>query len=105
MLLEAIKSEGLAHNSYILSDGGEAAVIDSRVLLAHRLGPDEDLWPRPEDRFASDLLLPGSVVDPWLRALTTAAAEAPIPVLLGGHSLVGPGLRLLLGTRPRARRR
>ncbi len=30
MLLEAIKSEGLAHNSYILSDGGEAAVIDPR---------------------------------------------------------------------------
>ena len=29
-----------------------------RVLLAHRLGPDETAWPAPEDRFASDLLLP-----------------------------------------------
>ncbi|MGZ4949407.1 MAG: MBL fold metallo-hydrolase, partial [Halobacteriota archaeon] len=30
MLLEIIKSEGLAHNSYVLSDSGEAAVIDPR---------------------------------------------------------------------------
>ena len=30
MLLETIKSKGLAHSSYYLSDGGEAAVIDPR---------------------------------------------------------------------------
>ena len=76
---------------------GEAALIDSRVLLAHRLGADERAWPRPEDRFASDLLLPERVADPWLRALTTAARDAPTPIALGGHSLVGPGVRLLLG--------
>jgi hypothetical protein len=34
-----------------------------------------------------------------LRALTTAAVEASIPIALGGHTLVGPGLRLLLGRR------
>jgi len=82
----------------LLSGLGEAAVVDSRVLLAHRLGGDERAWPPAEDRFASDLLLPDRVVDPWLRALTAAALEAPIPVLLGGHTLVGPGLRLLAGT-------
>jgi hypothetical protein len=76
-----------------LSDG---ALIDSRVLLAHRLGADERAWPSPEDRFASDLLLADRVRDPWLRDLTAAAAGAPIPVLLGAHSLVGPGLRLAL---------
>ncbi len=76
---------------------GDAAIIDSRVLLAHRLGADERRWPVPEDRFASDLLLPERVEDPWLRDLTSAAADAPIPILLGGHTLVGPGLRLVLG--------
>ncbi|HUP55087.1 MAG TPA: hypothetical protein VM408_06235, partial [Methylomirabilota bacterium] len=75
----------------------DAAIVDTRVLLAHRLGADERGWPTPKDRFASDLLLPGHIADPWLRALTAAAADAPIPVLLGGHTLVGPGLRLALG--------
>jgi hypothetical protein len=84
----------------VLAELGDAAVVDSRVLLAHRLGPDEASWPAPEDRFAADLLLPERIRDPWLRALTTAAREAAIPVLLGGHTLVGPGLRLLLRGRP-----
>lgn len=79
---------------------GNAAIIDTRVLLAHRLGADERRWPMPEDRFAADLLLHERITDPWLRELTAAAADAPIPVLLGGHTLVGPGLRLALG-RPR----
>jgi hypothetical protein len=73
---------------------GEAAIVDTRVLLAHRLGADERAWPVAEDRFASDLLLHEAIADPWLRELTRAAAEAPIPVVLGGHTLVGPGLRL-----------
>jgi len=30
MFLETIRSEGLAQNSYILGDGGQAAVIDPR---------------------------------------------------------------------------
>jgi len=75
----------------------EGAIVDSRVLLAHRLGPDKAAWPPAEDRFASDLLLHEQIADPWLRELTRAAAEAPIPVLLGGHTLVGPGIRLALG--------
>lgn len=80
----------------VLAELGDGAVIDSRVLLAHRLGVDEAAWPSPEDRFASDLLDPDRVVDPWLRALTRAAATAQIPIVLGGHTLVGPGLRLAL---------
>jgi hypothetical protein len=83
----------------ILGELGNAALIDSRVLLAHRLGPDEHSWPPAEDRFASDLLLPRQVADPWLRALTASAREASIPVVLGGHTLVGPGVRLALGRR------
>ncbi len=76
-----------------LSDG---ALVDSRVLLAQHFGIDERAWPGPEDRYASDLLLPDRVADPWLRSLTEAALGAPVPVLLGGHTLVGPGVRLAL---------
>jgi hypothetical protein len=73
----------------------DAALIDSRVLLAHRLGGDERAWPSAEDRFASDLLAVPMVADSWLKALTAAAASAPIPVVLGGHTLVAPGVRLV----------
>jgi hypothetical protein len=79
-----------------LADG---ALIDTRVLIAHRLGADERGWPPPEDRFASDLLLADRIHDPWLRDLTAAAAGADVPILLGGHSLVGPGVRFALRTR------
>jgi hypothetical protein len=83
---------------------GEAAIVDTRVLLAHRSGANAADWPEPEDRFASDLLLPARVADPWLRELTASAVGARIPILLGGHTLVGPGLRLALGRRPAAGR-
>ena len=66
--------------------------------------PTRRTWPSAEDRFASDLLLSERVVDPWLRALTASAAAAPIPILLGGHTLVGPGMRLVIGARSGARR-
>ena len=65
------------------------------MLLAHRFGSDEAGWPAAEDRYASDLLLADAIADPWLRALTASARDATIPVVLGGHSLVGPGLRLV----------
>jgi len=79
-----------------LAELGDAAIVDSRVLLAHRFGADETGWPSSEDRFASDLLLPDRIGDPWLRALTASVRDAAIPIVLGGHTLVGPGLRLAL---------
>jgi hypothetical protein len=96
MLLD---ERGAADLGAILAKLGDAAIVDSRVLLAHRLGADEAGWPEPEDRFASDLLLADRIADPWLRDLTAAARDAAIPVLLGGHSLVGPGIRLALAAR------
>ena len=78
----------------------DAALIDTRVLLAHRAGIDPSGWPSPEDRAASDLLLADRIADPWLRELTSSAADASIPILLGGHTLVGPGVRLAVGGPP-----
>jgi hypothetical protein len=106
VLGELLDRDGPDALARLVSRLADAAVIDTRVLLAHRLGPDESAWPPPEDRFASDLLLPGSIADPWLRALTESAAGAAAPsattiplsdhpVLLGGHTLVNSGLRLL----------
>jgi hypothetical protein len=92
-----LERDGPAALGGILAELGEAALVDTRVLLAHRLGVDEAGWPTAEDRFASDLLLHERIGDPWLRDLTRSAADAPIPVVLGGHTLVGPGLRLAIG--------
>ena len=78
-----------------LAELGDAALVDSRVLLAHRLGADEAGWPAAESRYASDMLDASAVADPWLAELTAAAADGPIPVVLGGHTLVGPGVRLI----------
>ena len=75
----------------------DGAVIDSRVLLAHRLGADESGWSQPEDRYASDLLLADRVRDSWLQQLTLNAWSHEVPIALGAHSLVGPGLALALG--------
>ncbi len=92
MLLERDGPEALGAR---LAELGDAALIDTRVLLAHRRGADDRAWPAAEERFASDLLLPDRVADPWLRALTASAAAATIPVVMGGHTLVGPGVRLV----------
>ena len=52
-----LDERGPAALGTILAELGDAAVVDTRVLLAHRLGADESRWPSPEDRYASDLLL------------------------------------------------
>ena len=65
----------------------DAAFLDTRVLFAH-----QRLSPGRADRFASDAMMPEQVSDPWVRELTTAAATATIPVLLGGHSLISGGV-------------
>lgn len=93
LLLERDGPQGLASIVGRLADG---AIIDTRVLLAHILGADEESWPAAEDRFASDLLEGRSIADGWLRRLTDSASEAAIPIQLGAHTLVGPGIRLVL---------
>jgi hypothetical protein len=73
-----------------LAELGDAAFIDSRVLLAHAR-----VEASRSDRFLSDAGRWQDVREPFLRELTRAAVEAPIPVLLGGHSLVSGGLMAL----------
>ena len=66
-----------------MAELGDGMLLDSRVLFAH-LG-----WrPGPAERFASDLFSVNAIIDPEVRAFTAAAAAAPIPVLLGGQTLV-----------------
>jgi hypothetical protein len=64
----------------VIAGLGDGAILDTRVLMADRLGADEDAWPSAEDRFGSDLLRTDAVGDPWLRALTAAADDARIPI-------------------------
>ena len=73
-----------------LAELGDAAIIDTRVLLAH-FHAEADR----SDRFLSDLGRWEEVREQFLRDLTRAALEASIPVLLGGHSLVSGGLMAL----------
>ncbi len=91
-----LDQRGPAAFAEIVASLGDAALVDSRVLLAARLGADESRWPHASDRFNSDLHRSAEVRDPWLRDLTASASAAEMPILLGGHSLVGPGVRLLL---------
>lgn len=74
-----------------LAEMADAILLDSRVILASR-----GLWPCDADRFHADLLMDAQVEDPFLRAFTAAARTAPVPVVLGGHSLVAGGLAALL---------
>jgi hypothetical protein len=97
VLGELLDRDGPEALAQIVARLADAAVIDTRILLAHRHGFAESAWPAAEDRFASDLLASTSITDPWLRALTESAANSPSdhPIILGGHTMVNGGLRLL----------
>ncbi len=73
-----------------LGEMANAAFIDTRPIFAHM-----GLQPSRPDRFLSDALAPAAISDPWVRQLTAAAREAPVPVVLGGQSLVTSGVQLL----------
>lgn len=85
-----VEDVGYAEFFRRMAELGDALVLDTRVLEAH-LG----LSPSREDRYQSDLYRPDAIGEPGLRALTEAAMDAPLPVLLGGHSLVSGGLMAL----------
>jgi hypothetical protein len=74
-----------------LATMGQAILIDNRVLFAHR-----GFWPSAADRFHSDLRQPQKISHPFVHALTEAAMAAPVPVIMGGHSLVSGGIYALV---------
>lgn len=70
-----------------LAELADAVIFDTRPLLAH-LG-----WGQSRaDRFTADLGDAAAIAEPPLRELVEAVAAAPIPIALGGHSLVSGGL-------------
>jgi hypothetical protein len=90
LLADYLDLVGVEHFFEALSELTNAVLLDNRVILASR-----SLWPSTPDRFNSDLCRWKDVEEPFLRRLTRAAAEAPIPVLMGGHSVVAGGLMAL----------
>lgn len=86
-----LEEVGLERFFVTLAKMSQAVFLDNRVLFAHRR-----IWPSAADRFYSDLRQPEKISDPWVRRFTEAAIEAPIPIVLGGHSLVSGGLYALV---------
>lgn len=74
----------------LLPEWCDAAFLDIRPALVH-LG----IRPSRADRFAADAGSPDAIEDPRLAAIVRAALASPVPVVLGGHSLVGGVLNLV----------
>lgn len=86
-----LEQVGLGGFFHTLARLGDAAFLDSRVLFQHLR-----LQLTTRERFLSDLGWSHEIGHPFLRDFTRAALEAPIPVILGGHSLVAGGLLALI---------
>jgi hypothetical protein len=86
--LEQVGIDGFFDELAGLANG---VLLDSRVILAAK-----GLWPTKRDRFNSDLHRWEEIEEPFLRRFTQAAAEARIPAVMGGHSIVAGGLMALV---------
>lgn len=75
----------------VLEEQVGCVLFDTRVVLEH-LGVKVS----EQERFAADLGMLGEVRNPILREMAEAAAACRVPVLMGGQSLVGGGLRIWL---------
>lgn len=88
---EMIEKVGLDMVFQFIEETSKAAVIDSRVIFAHISKKVST-----NDRFYSDLGIPGMIGDPFVREFTKRVINSPIPILTGGHSLILGGLWALV---------
>jgi hypothetical protein len=93
LLADYLALVGLERFFIEMGELADAMFLDSRVIMAARR---HGLWPSPADRFLSDLRRPDDIADLFLHDFTAAALAAPLPVVLGGHSLVSGGLLALI---------
>ena len=91
LVADYLRLVGLDRFFEALAGLADGVFLDSRVIMA-ACGE----WPAAEDRFNADLLRWREIQSPFLRQLTRAAAEAPVPVVMGGHSIVSGGLMTLV---------
>ena len=90
VLASLFRERGFGDFFAALEDSADAAIIDSRPLLALK-----GSLPPPHQRFSSDLYRLSELEDPVWIEFTQQALKCSIPILLGGHSLVSGGLYLL----------
>ena len=82
---------GLEHFFQYLAQVARCVFIDSRVLMYHYQYEFSD-----RERFLSDLGKWDDLENPWLKEFTRLAVTCPVPVILGGHSLVSGSLWALV---------
>ena len=75
----------------VIAEMAQGFFWDNRVVWAHH-----GVWPSPNDRFYSDLRQPEMIEDSFVRRMTEAALDAPIPVVMGGHSLVSGDMYVIV---------
>lgn len=89
MLMDAVGVDRFFQT--VLPELGDAAFLDDRALWAHF-----GVWPPAQDRFCSDLFQSERISDNFVRRFTEAAASCPVPLVLGGHSLVSGAMYVLV---------
>jgi hypothetical protein len=90
VLANLFHQRGFAEFFRALEKSADAAIIDSRPLLARH-----GVLPSPHERFSCDLFRVSELGDPIWIEFAQRAIDCSIPILLGGHSLVSGGLYLL----------
>ncbi len=90
VLSSLFREHGFGEFFRALENSADAAIIDSRPLLARN-----GSLPSAHERFSSDLFRVSELTDPIWVEFTQQALDCSIPILLGGHSLVCGGLYLL----------
>jgi len=90
LLADYLREIGVDRFFRELAELVDGVLLDNRVILAAR-----GIWPSMADRYHSDLYRWVQVEEPFLRRMTWAASEAPVPIVMGGHSVVSGGLMAL----------